>query len=166
MSQAERIPVALQDKYNEIVAITDPFCAQYLTEEYRDLCRQMVGKLCRKRPPPILTGKANTWACGVLYALGRVNFLFDKSQQPHMRADVLCESFGLSPNTGSAKAKAIQDLLKISQVDVRWTLPSLLASHPTAWFIEVDGWVVDARQLPQDIQEEAFRRGLIPYVPE
>lgn len=45
MSETERVSVALQGKYNEIVELTDQFCQQRLNEEYRDLCRLMVAKL-------------------------------------------------------------------------------------------------------------------------
>jgi beta-phosphoglucomutase-like phosphatase (HAD superfamily) len=31
--------------------------------------------------------------------------------------------------------------------------------------ITVDGVIVDARRVPRAIQEEAFRKGLIPYIP-
>jgi hypothetical protein len=84
MSETERVSAALQGKYDEIVALTDQFCQQHLNEEYRDLCRRMVAKLCRKRPSPVATGKTNTWACGIVYSVGRINFLFDKSQMPHI----------------------------------------------------------------------------------
>ena len=165
MKGSERVPAALQDKYDEIVALTDRFCQQYLIEEYRDLCRRMAATLGRKRPSPLVTGKSNTWACGIVYAVGRVNFLFDKSQTPHMRADELCPHFGLSPKTGSAKSTAIMDLLKIGPMDPKWTLPSRLADNPMAWLIQVNGLIVDARKAPRAIQEEAFRRGWIPYLP-
>lgn len=165
MSKTDRVPAALQEKYDEIVELTDQFCHQHLNEEYRDLCRRMATKLCRKRPSPIATGKTNTWACGIVYSVGRVNFLFDKSQTPHMRADELCQHFGLSQNTGSAKSTAIMELLKSGQADPNWTLPSRMADNPMAWLIKVDGLIVDARHAPREIQEEAFRRGLIPYLP-
>ena len=103
----------LQGKYDEIVTLTDRFCQQHLTEEYRDICRRVTAMLCRKRPSPLVTGKPNTWAGGIVYAVGRVDFLFDKTQTPHRRADQLCSHFGLSPKTGSAKSTAIMALLKI-----------------------------------------------------
>jgi hypothetical protein len=34
-----------------------------------------------------------------------------------------------------------------------------------AWMIEVNGFVLDARHLKREVQEEAFRKGLIPYLP-
>ena len=165
MGESARVPAALQGKYDEIVTLTDEFCQRHLNEEYRDLCRLMAAKLCRKRPSPVVTGKTNTWACGIVYSVGRVNFLFDKSQTPHMRADDLCHHFGLSPKTGSAKSTAIMELLKSGQADPHWTLPSRMGANPMAWLIQVNGLIVDARQAPREIQEEAFRRGMIPYLP-
>lgn len=165
MSESERVPAALQVKYDEIVALTDTFCQRHLNEEYRDLCRRMAATLCRKRPSPVTTGNTNTWACGIVYAVGRINFLFDKSQTPHMRADELCQHFGLSPKTGSAKSTAIMELLKSGQMDPHWTLPSRMGDNPMAWLIQVNGLIVDARHAPREIQEEAFRRGMIPYLP-
>ncbi len=44
-----------------------------------------------------------------------------------MRADALCEHFGLSVQTGSAGSGAILNLLKIGQFDPRWSPPSQLA---------------------------------------
>jgi hypothetical protein len=162
---SERVPAALQGHYDAIVALTDQFCQEHLTEEYRDLCRRLTAKLCRKRPSPLVTGKPQTWACGIVYALGRVNFLFDKSQTPSMRADDLCSHFGLSASTGSAKSTAILKLFNSGQADPQWTLPSQLANNPMAWLIQVNGFAMDARYAPREIQEEAFRRGLIPYLP-
>jgi hypothetical protein len=31
--------------------------------------------------------------------------------------------------------------------------------------ISVNGFIVDARRLKREVQEEAFRKGLVPYVP-
>ncbi|MBP0633674.1 MULTISPECIES: DUF6398 domain-containing protein [unclassified Cupriavidus] len=84
--RGERVPGAMQDRYDEIIALTDAFCAQHLTDEYRDLCRRLVATLCCKRPSPLVTGPARPWACGVAYAIGRVNFLFDKSYAYQFRS--------------------------------------------------------------------------------
>jgi hypothetical protein len=52
------------------------------------------------------------------------------------------------------------------QLDLNWTLPSQIDKNPMAWMIMVDGFIIDARHAPAEIQEEAYRRGLIPYIPE
>ena len=65
----------------------------------------------------------------------------------------------------SNKSKQIRDLLKITQFDLNWTLPSKIEDRPLAWMISINGFIADARHLPLEIQEEAFRKGLIPYIP-
>ena len=114
---------------------------------------------------PLERGKLESWAAGIVYALGSVNFLFDPSQDPHLSAGEVCAAFGVSTSTGAAKAKQIRDLFRMLPMDASWCLPSKLEESPTAWLISVNGLILDARRAPRPIQEEAFRRGLIPYVP-
>jgi hypothetical protein len=164
-SKSERVPKPVQATFNAIVALTDAFCRAHLDEEYAQLARQVTAALCRKRPSPLVTGTLQTWACGIVYALGTVNFLFDRSQIPSMSAAELCTGFGVSKSTGSAKAKVVRDALDMSQMDPQWYRPSKMDENPMAWMIMVNGFVVDVRQMPRDIQEAAYAKGLIPYLP-
>ena len=140
-------------------------CKEKLNGEYGTLCRELAATLARKRPSPLNGGQAKTWACGIVYTIGSVNFLFDKSQDPHLRADELCAWFGVAASTGGNKAKQIRDMLRINQLDGKWMIPSMIDKHPLAWMISINGFIVDARSLPRPIQEEAYRKGLIPYLP-
>jgi hypothetical protein len=38
-------------------------------------------------------------------------------------------------------------------------------SNPLIWTLTVKGMVVDVRHLPIEVQEVAYQKGLIPYVP-
>ncbi len=165
VSKSEKVPKPMQAKFEAIVALTDPFCRERLTDEYAQLARQATAALCRKRPSPLLQGRINTWACAIVYALGSVNFLFDRSQVPYLSAADLCEAFGISKSTGAAKSKAVRDALDTFQMDPNWTLPSRLNDNLMAWMVELDGLVVDARALPLKLQEIAYEKGLIPYIP-
>ncbi len=148
-----------------IVAMTDQFCREKLNEEYAVLCRRLAEKLARKRPSPLLSGKPESWASGIVRVVGWVNFLGDPSQPHHMKMTDIDEGIGVSEATGSAKAKAIRDLLKTHPLDPELTLPSRREQNPFAWMIQVNGLIADARHLPRDIQEEAVRKGLIPCIP-
>jgi hypothetical protein len=164
-SKSERVPKPMQATFNAIVALTDTFCRAHLDEEYAQLARQATAALCRKRPSPLATGNLKTWACGIVYALGTVNFLFDRSQTPSMSAAELCAGFGVSKSTGAAKAKVVRDALDMSQMDPQWYRPSQMDENPMAWMIMVNGFVVDVRSMPRDVQEAAYAKGLIPYLP-
>jgi hypothetical protein len=159
------VPAAMMPIYENLVRLTEEFCEQHLNAEYAELCRQMAAALCRKRPSPLVQGTQKAWGCGIVYTLGRVNFLFDRSQTPHVSASELRSHFGVGQSTASEKAKRIQESLKIDVFDPRWTLASRLADNPRVWQIMINGLVVDAREAPRGIQEEAVRRELIPYLP-
>ena len=163
--KSDKVPKKMQPTYHTIIALTDEFCNEHLNEEYAQLTRQLTAALCRKRPSPLSRGKPNSWACGIIYALGFVNFLFDKSHEPYLSATELCQGFGISKSTGSKKSREIRDLMDMVQFDPNWCLPSLMDENPLVWMLMVDGFVVDARSAPLSVQEAAYEKGLIPYIP-
>jgi Domain of unknown function (DUF6398) len=83
-ARSNSVPKMMLPVYQKIVGLTDDVCDKHLNSEYRDLARAMTGVLCRKRPSPVASGQPRTWACGIVYVLGRINFLGDKSFSPHM----------------------------------------------------------------------------------
>ncbi|MBI5033535.1 MAG: hypothetical protein HZB51_23685 [Chloroflexi bacterium] len=165
MPKSESVPGEMLATYDAVVALTDKVCHEHLNEEYATLCRQLAAALARKRPSPIARGKPEVWACAIAYTIGRVNFLSDKTQTPHMRMDDLCRLFGVSPSTGSAKSQLIWKMFDLMQMDPRWCLPSMMDENPMVWMLSVNGFLMDIRYAPRGAQEEAFRQGLIPYIP-
>ena len=166
MSMNEKVPKKMIARFQEITSTIDEVCRKHLNDEYAVMSRKMTAALARKRPSPLESGRANTWACGIVYTLGFVNFLFDKSFPPYLSAEELCTAFGVAKSTGYNKSKSIRDLFNIMQFDPHWTLPDLMDKNPLTWLITVDGLLIDARHAPRFIQEEAYRKGLIPYLPD
>ncbi len=148
-----------------IIRLLDRFCHEHLNEEYAVLCRKLAEKLARKRPSPLLHGSPNAWASGIVRAIGGVNFLHDKSQKPFMRSTDIDHYLGISSSTAAAKLAAIRKMLRMYQFDPNWTLPSHLENNPLVWMVEVNGFSVDIRMAPREVQEIAFNKGLIPYIP-
>lgn len=163
-AKSTKVPKSMEAIYAELTATTDAFCATHLTAEYAELARCALAALCRKRPSPVLSGKPQTWACAVLYALGQANFLNDEASKPRMSMADLCALFGVGASTGGNKAKLVRDTIGIDMFSHAWSLPSRLATHRMAWMIICNGLMVDARTLPVEVQEAAAAKGLIPYV--
>jgi len=155
----------MQETYNVITTVTDGFCQAKLNEEYADMCRQLTAKLCRKRPSPLTRGRTKNWAAGIVHAIGTVNFAFDKSLSPHITIPDISSYFGVGKSSPASKSKEIRNSLNIGLMDPEWTLPSRMDSNPMAWHISVNGFIMDARSAPREIQEAAFAKGLIPYIP-
>lgn len=160
------IPVLMKNIYDDITNEIRDFSDEYLNDEYYALCCELCAALCRKRPSPLNSGNSETWAAGIIHAIGTVNFLFDASQVPHVKASDIADFFDISAGTCSKKSKQIRDIMKIDTFDIKWTLPSKMDDNPMAWLIEVNGIVMDARHCPKELQKEAYKRGLIPYIPE
>jgi hypothetical protein len=148
-----------------IVGMIDQFCREHLNDEYAVLCRKLAEKLARKRPSPLLQGHPNTWASGIVRTIGWANFLSDSTQTPHMKMTDIDQGFGVSPASGAAKSKAIRDLFRLRRFDPNWTLPSRMDDNPLVWLLNVNGLMMDVRDAPREVQEIAFHKGLIPYIP-
>ena len=160
-----KVPVQMQPVYEEISGIIVEYFKKYLNDDYRVLCLRLLEKLCRKRPSPLLQGRRNTWAAGIVYAIAANNFVFDKSMPIHLTTDELSRPFGVAPSTAGNKAAEIRKLVQITPLSAEWVLPELIEKNPAFWMLSVNGYIMDVRDLPLEVQQEAARRGLIPYVP-
>jgi hypothetical protein len=97
--------------------------------------------------------------------IGWANFLHDPSQSPHLALYSIDEAFGIAESTGAAKSKSIRTMFRIHQFDPKWTLPSKMDDNPMVWMLEVNGFLMDMRNAPRELQETAFKKRLIPYIP-
>lgn len=155
----------VQDVLRSVIESIDAFCREHLNEEYAILCRSLAEKLALMRPSPLLTGKPNAWACGIVRTIGLHNFLGDKSQTPYMKISDISKAFGVGESTAVARSATIRSLLNLSPLDFEWQLPSRIDDNPLIWMLSVNGFVMDIRNAPRGAQEVAFEQGLIPYIP-
>ena len=42
---------------------------------------------------------------------------------------------------------------------------SLVGENPLVWMAEVNGMLVDIREMPREVQVMAYEKGMIPYIP-
>lgn len=162
----EDIPEEFHDAFTAIVELTDSFCREHLDENYRELAGHMALEVCCERSLiNVNKGRPKSWAGGIVHALGMVNFLHDDSFEPYMSSADLAKGFGVSQGTMTGKSKIIRDILDIMPMDPRWCLPELLERNPLVWMIEVNGFIMDMRTAPLDLQRQAYQKGLIPCIP-
>ena len=125
----------------------------------------MTAALCRKRPSPLASGKTRSWSCSIIYLLGQINFLSDRASQPFMTMADVCAAFGVGQSTACAKARVISHALHAHRTEPRWMLRAVIERNPRVWFAEVNGFLVDLRDMPREAQVIAYNKGIIPYVP-
>jgi hypothetical protein len=159
------IPPEVLPKFKAITALTDAFCRQHLNEEYAEMCRRLAIALAQKRPTPLVRGREEVWACGIVRTIGWANMLDDPKSSPYMKLIDIDPQFGVANSTGQGKCMAIKRMFGIGRLDVDWTLPSRLGENPVVWKVWVNDELVDIRQESREKQEAAFQKGEIPWIP-
>ncbi len=152
----------IKERENKLIEMTKDFCAQKLDNDYSDLCAKLIKKLGRKREVPLQKGKVEIWAAAVVYAIGSINFLFDKSFKPYMTAKMISEYFGTKNSSVSNKAKQIRDMFNMSYFDSEFSTQKMIESNPFKNMVMVDGFIVPLDTLPDHMQKivrEARARG-------
>ena len=72
---------------------------------------------------------------------------------------------GAGQSTVSAKAATILAALRTKRMHPAWMLPSRADANPLVWMATVNGMLVDLRAMPREVQEIAYEKGMIPYIP-
>ena len=157
------VPEAFHQRFRAIVPLADEFCRARLNAEYADLAREMAVAICQEGSP-VLRGKPESWACGIIYSLAQVNFVTNPQSDPHATAADIASGFGISQSTMLAKARVIREGLGLMPMHPDWCVEELLHDNPLVWLHKVDGVVVDLRTLTREVQVSAFEQGLIPYI--
>lgn len=143
----------IKNKEKELLELTSSFCVQRLDDDYNRLCENLILKLGRKRDVPFKSGKIEIWASAVVYAIGSINFLFDKSFEPYVTAEDICEYFGTKRTTVSNKARHIKDLFKMGYYDSEISTQHLAKNNPFNDLVVVNGFIVPLSSIPEDFQE-------------
>lgn len=104
----------LKAREKKIAEMAIKYCKEYIDEEYALLCEKMVQKLGRKRTKPLERGRLEIWAAAVVYTVGTINFLFDKSFLPYVPSSDIYDYFGAKASTVNQKSGQIRQMLKLS----------------------------------------------------
>jgi len=132
----------VDEKKNRLTELLSKYCEEILNEEYKTLCLKLLNKMSRKRTPPYLSGKIEIWASAIVYAIGQINFLFDKSFIPYQTADEICNYFKTSKSTTSQKAKIIKDMFSLNYYDKDFSTKKMIDSNPFDQYVMIDGLIV------------------------
>jgi hypothetical protein len=133
--------------------MTIKYCDEYLDDDYKKLCAKLIDRMSRKRNVPFLSGRIEIWAAAIVYAIGSINFLFDKSFDPYVRGEDICNYFGTSNSTTAQKAKVIRDMFKLQYYHPEFSTKRMSENNPIADMVMINGLMFDKKTLPKDIRE-------------
>lgn len=98
----------------EINKLIRSFCKEHLNDELEGYALKLCDTLGRKRKINISRGKKEIWAASIIYAIARLNFLFDKANSNYITADTICDYFNTRKSTVGSKATQIEDACKLT----------------------------------------------------
>lgn len=124
-----KVPTVIEERYTEIVEIIEGFCNEKLNEEYLSLAQAICVEICNIEESSIRKGKAASWACGIVHALGLKNGLFNGKEKPSIKAGELYQAFGVSSSTGLSKSKEVRTLINIDEN--KWDVKNVISSEDT-----------------------------------
>ena len=145
--------VLIEEKIQELIEKTAGFCETYLDADYKQLCENLIKKMSRKRNIPFLSGRPEIWAAAIVYAIGSINFLFDKNFKPYATAEDICRYFGTTKSTTSQKAKIIRNMFGLNYWDKEFSTTHMKETNPFSDMVMVNGLIVDKRFLSPEIRK-------------
>ena len=145
--------VLIEEKMDKLIEMTTGFCETYLDTDYKQLCEKLIQKMSRKRNIPFLSGRVEIWAAAIVYAIGSINFLFDKSFKPYATAEDICRYFGTTKSSTLQKAKVIRDMFGLNYWDKEFSTTHMKETNPFSNMVMVNGLIVPKKFLSPEIQE-------------
>jgi hypothetical protein len=143
----------IKERENRLLELTKTFCSQKLDNDYSQLCEKLILKMGRKQDVPFKKGKLEIWAAAVIYAIGSINFLFDKSFEPYITPQQISNYFGTKNSTVSNKARQIREMFNLTTFDNEFATQYINESNPINDMVIVDGFIVPLSSLPENLQE-------------
>lgn len=147
----------IKEREQQLLELTGTFSAQKLNDNYYELCEKLIKKMGRKRDVPFKRGNISIWAAAVVYALGSINFLFDKETDPHVTTKEISDFFDTKNSTVSNKAKQIKDMFNLTIFDNEFATDEMQESNPFNNIVMVDGLIVPLSSIPLDLQDMVKR---------
>ncbi len=108
------------DRYLEVMSFIEEVCKKNLNEEYLFLAESLCKEISELKEVNLNKGKANSWACGIVHALGLKNGLFTNKTGINIKAGDLYKLFEVSSSTGLSKSREVRALIDLE--DDKWLI--------------------------------------------
>ena len=118
----------LGDKARRVATIQEmirAFGQKKLNDMYTDLALKLCEKIGGMRKLSIQRGRQEIWAAAIVYAVVRINFLFDPTSEVYLTADEICDFFGTNKSTVGNKAGQIQKTCDVWIGDPEFSNPEI-----------------------------------------
>ena len=119
----QTIELASNERYLEIVSIIKEVCEDDLNKDYLFLAENLCKELFKAQIDALNKGKANSWACGIVHAIGLQNNLFSNKSNVRIKAQDFYKLFNVSSSTGLSKSKEVRS--HVDMEEDKWLIGNI-----------------------------------------
>jgi len=101
------------EQLKKINNLIHSFCDENLNNELEHYAINLCNDLDSRQGVNINRGKIEIWAASIIYAIARLNFLFDRENEYFISTDTICDYFGTKKSTTGNKATQIEKICNI-----------------------------------------------------
>ncbi len=147
-------------RFQEISSLLEAFTKEHLNQEYFEIAQDMLLELFGS-DLELSRSKPESWAAGVMHAVGWVNFLGDPSSTLHMPLKSIAKHFGVSAGTMEAKSRNIRDELELVPLDPVFCTEENQEENPMHELESLETILHCIRDLSEDKQTQATQAKLL-----
>lgn len=127
-------------------------CDKMLNDYYLEICLQVKDDYLALLPEGMNRGKPEVWAASIIWAVGSINFLSDKTFPPYATLTDICTFFKTKNSTVGNKAGQIREILDMHYLNINYLLEdSSIISTLTSMRVTENGFIVLDPQDALDI---------------
>lgn len=150
---------SIQSIQEKIIKLVYNYCKKHLDEEYKNLCTILIEDLIEQDKGVFKRGKKEIWAASIVWTIGSVNFLGDKSFEPYATLADVCNYFNVNTSTVGQKAGKIRELFDIENFNNRYQREDSTIGDILGNLVMTDeGFIVPTDWLEnnKDVEEEEY----------
>ncbi len=145
-----------QSKANDIQKLFRGYCKKHLDDDYLRLCNKLFNDLFESDDEIFNRGKENIWAAAIVWAIGSVNFLGDKSFDPSASLSDVCNYFKVKTSTVGQKASRIREWFDMDYFNDYYQREDSQISGLLKSLVMIEDGFIVPRDLPDNESEESF----------
>ena len=156
------IPAHIKNNFLNIAEMVDLFCNKNLNDEYYNLAL----KLTKENPSNLIDCDIKTLAAAIINTIAKTH----ESEMLQVSSKNLASWFQTTQTDIDKKTNSICKILNLQFIDQDQSTKSKVSNDydiddRMMWSIAINGFTIDIRNAPLDLQVDAYEHGLIPYIP-
>lgn len=133
----------------EVEALITQFCLPTLGSEFHGMAIKLCRKLDERRSGLLRTGKPELWASAIVHTVGILNFLFDPTFEPMIKAEDISQYYEVNHTLMLSKSKFIREKEDLGLQSEEFLVENTKLNNPLKKYTVIGGIIVRKDDIPE-----------------